>query len=442
MADGARSDHAGLQQQLNRLAALSPGSDVLGLGRIRKLLAKLGDPHQALPPVFHVAGTNGKGSTCAYLRACLEAAGLQVHVYTSPHLVRFNERIRLAGQLIGDEELAALLAEVLDANGSDQISFFEATTAAAFLAFSRTAADACVIEVGLGGRLDATNVIERPAICGISQLGVDHQAFLGDTIEQIAAEKAGIAKAGIPIVLSRYAERVRGVVVDTASSLGGLPVVRGAEWDAAVYQGALHYRDVQGRLELPIPRLAGPHQPENAALAVAMLRHQSQLHVPDAAIRAGLGWAEWPARMQKLSPGPLLELLPAGSDLWLDGGHNPAAARVIADSLRELTHDDRPVLMVLGMLENKDATGFLKPFSGLLTAIYTVPIPGHAHHSPQALAAAARLHRIAAVPSADAPDALTRIARAADRARPPLVLIAGSLYLAGEVLRDNAQLPD
>ena len=442
MADGARSDHAGLQRQLDRLAALSPGSDVLGLGRIRRLLAKLGNPHQALPPVFHVAGTNGKGSTCAYLRACLEAAGHQVHVYTSPHLVRFNERIRLAGKLIGDEALAALLAEVLDVNGSDEISFFEATTAAAFLAFSRTAADACVIEVGLGGRLDATNVIERPAICGISQLGVDHQAFLGDTIEKIAAEKAAIAKAGVPIVLSRYAERVHDVVVETASSLGGLPIARGAEWDAAVYQGALRYRDSQGRLDLPMPRLAGPHQPDNAALAVAMLRHQLQVHVPDAAIRAGLGWAEWPARMQKLEPGPLVDFLPAGSDLWLDGGHNPAAARVVADTLRELPHDDRPVLMILGMLENKDATGFLKPFSGLLTAIYTVPIPGHAHHSTQALAAAAKLHRIAAIPSADVPDALVRIARAADRARPPLILIAGSLYLAGEVLRDNAQLPD
>lgn len=442
MADGARSDHPPLQTQLDRLAALSPGSDVLGLGRIGRLLDRLGNPHEDLPPVFHVAGTNGKGSTCAYLRACLEAAGHKVHVYTSPHLVRFNERIRLAGRLIEDQPLAVLLGEVLDANGDDEISFFEATTAAAFLAFSRTPADACVIEVGLGGRLDATNVVPSPAACGISQLGVDHQAFLGDTIEQIAAEKAGIAKPGVPIIMSRYAERVQKVVSEEVKSRGGAQVIRGVAWDAAVYEGHLHYRDGKGLLELPLPRLPGQHQADNAALAVAMLRHQSEVAVPAAALRAGLGWTEWPARMQRLAPGPLSDLLPKGSELWLDGGHNPAAARVIADTLRELVHDDAPLLMVLGMLANKDAAGFLKPFAGLLTAVYPVPVPGHDHHSPQELARAAKAHRISAVPSADGADALKRIARAADNERPPIVLIAGSLYLAGEMLHANCQDPE
>ncbi len=442
MADGARSEHEGLQRQLNRLAALSPGSDILGLERIRRLLAKLGDPHESLPPVFHVAGTNGKGSTCAYLRACLEAAGLKVHVYTSPHLVRFNERIRLAGRLIGDEVLADVLGEVLDANGGDEISFFEATTAAAFLAFSRSPADACVIEVGLGGRLDATNVIAAPAACGIAQLGVDHQSFLGETIEQIAVEKAGIAKPGTPVVLSRYAERLLAVVTETVGAAGGKPIIRGVEWDAAAYEGHLYYRDGAGRLELPVPRLVGGHQLDNAALAVAMLRHQSEVHVPAAAIRAGLGWAEWPARMQKLEPGPLHDMLPPGAALWLDGGHNPAAARVIADTVREFAQGDGSVLMVLGMLANKDAAGFLKPFAGLLTAVYAVPVPHHDSHAPPALAAVAKNNGIAAVASTDVRDALGRISRAADRSQPPFVLIAGSLYLAGDVLRDNGQLPE
>lgn len=442
MADKARSDDPGLQHQLDRLAALSPGADTLGLERIRRLLARVGDPHLALPPVFHVAGTNGKGSTCAYLRACVEAAGKRVHVYTSPHLVRFNERIRLAGRLIADDALASLLAGVLDANGDDEISFFEATTTAAFLAFAREPADACVLEVGLGGRLDATNVIKHPAVCGIAQLGIDHQAFLGDTLEKIAAEKAGIAKPGAPILLSGYSEHIRALVADTAVAAGGRPIARGVDWDAAPYRGTLRYRDIHGRLELPLPRLAGEHQLDNAALAVAMLRHQSAVPVHEAALKAGLGWAEWPARMQRLGPGPLHDILPAGSELWLDGGHNPAAARVVADTLRAVARDDRPALMVLGMLANKDAEGFLKPFANLLTATYTVPIPDHEAHRPESLAAAARAHGITAVSASDTADALRRISRAADRARPPLVLIAGSLYLAGEVLRANGQAPD
>jgi len=442
MADSAKSDNPVLQYQLDRLGALSPGRDILGLERIHRLLARLGNPQDGLPPVFHVAGTNGKGSTCAYLRACLEAAGHKVHVYTSPHLVNFNERIRVAGRLIADETLAALLSEVLDANGDDEISFFEATTAAAFLAFSRNPADACVIEVGLGGRLDATNVLTSPAACGIAQLGVDHQAFLGDTIEQIAAEKAGIAKPGVPIILSRYTEKLRDIVIDTARAAGAVPVDRGNGWDIAAYRGSLHYRDAEGLVELPLPRLAGTHQVDNAGLAIAMLRHQKVLSVPVSALKAGLGWADWPARLQRLEKGPLRDILPDGASLWLDGVHNPAAARMIADSLREMAVDDQPVLMVIGILDNKDAGGILKPFADLVTGIYTVPVPDRGSHTPQALADVARAHGLHAIACTDVADALGRIARAADPQRPPLVLIGGSLYLAGEVLRDNRQPPE
>ena len=441
MLDGARSDHAGLQRQLDRLNALSPGRDILGLERIRRLLDRLGNPERGLPPVFHVAGTNGKGSICAYLRACLEAAGHPVHVYTSPHLVRFNERMRIAGRLIEDEALSAVLAEVLDTNGDAPLSFFEATTAAAFLAFQRTPAEACIVEVGLGGRLDATNVIADPLVTGIAQLGIDHQAFLGDRIEDIAAEKAGIAKAGVPLVTQHYAAALGNRVGQVAAENGARWFPRGGDWDAVIYERRVHYRDAAAKLSLPLPRLAGMHQADNAALAVAMLRHQTALSVPESALRAGLGWAEWPARLQRLEPGPLTALLPERAELWLDGGHNPAAARALADTLRALAAE-RPLIIVLGMLANKDAAGFLKPFAGRLAAIYSVPVPHHDHHSPAALAALAKANGLPGFAATDIADALTRIARAADPARPPLVLIAGSLYLAGEVLSLNEQVPD
>jgi dihydrofolate synthase/folylpolyglutamate synthase len=298
--DFARSDSPAVQAQLDRLAALTMPSDVLGLDRIRALLARLGNPHRDLPPVFHVAGTNGKGSTCAFLRAAVEAAGLTAHCYTSPHLVRFNERIRLSGKLIEDEALAILLAEVLDAASGIGATFFEVTTAAAFLAFSRTPADACIVEVGLGGRLDATNVIEQPVICGIAHLGLDHQAFLGTRIETIAAEKAGIAKAGIPLVVQTYPTQVAARVAEVAQGAGALLLPRGGPWEASIYNQQLHYRDRHGKLDLPLPRLQGTHQALNAALAVAMLRHQEAVLVRDSALKAALGWAEWPARLQRL----------------------------------------------------------------------------------------------------------------------------------------------
>jgi dihydrofolate synthase/folylpolyglutamate synthase len=441
MPDSATSDHPLVRRQLDRLGGLSPGMDVLGLERIQALLDRLGNPERALPPVFHVAGTNGKGSTCAFLRAAIEAAGLKAHVFTSPHLVRFNERIRLAGALIEDERLAALLEEVLDRAGEIGPTFFEATTAAAFLAFARTPADACIVEVGLGGRLDATNVVPEPAACGIAQLGLDHQAFLGDTLEGIAAEKAGIAKRGVPLVSQQYPDAVASRIGEAAAAAGAVWLPRGGEWDAAVYRQQLHYRDGKGKLDLPLPRLHGAHQAMNAGLAIAMLRHQSRVPVRDPALRAAMGWADWPARLQRLGPGPLQALLPPDSELWLDGGHNPAAARAIADFFRAYVAAGRPFHIVFGLLENKDAAGVLKPFRNRAITLHAIPVEGHAHHSPPQLAASAREAGLNALPSSDVESALGWIGRHADRTAPPIVLILGSLYLAGEVLKKNGQPP-
>jgi dihydrofolate synthase/folylpolyglutamate synthase len=439
VADRANSDDPAVQAQLDRLALLSPGRDILGLERIAALLDRLGNPERSLPPVLHVAGTNGKGSTCAFLRAAIEAAGLTAHVYSSPHLVRFNERIRLAGRLIADPELAALLVETLDAAAGMEISFFEATTAAAFLAFARTPADACIVEVGLGGRLDATNVISAPIVCAIAQLGIDHTTFLGDRIEGIAAEKAGIAKPGVPLVTQHYSPPLAQKVAEAAASAGAIWLPRGDRWDAAVEEDALAYRDGEGRLSLPLPRLAGAHQAMNAALAVAMLRHQQRLEVPESALKAAMGWAEWPARLQRLSPGSLRDLLPPGSELWLDGAHNPTAARAVADHFRGL---ERPFHLILGLLANKNAAGVLNPFRGRSLTLHAVPVPEHDHYPPGELAGLAREAGMSATSAADVTDALGWIARHADRARPPVVLVMGSLYLAGAVLSANDQAPD
>jgi dihydrofolate synthase/folylpolyglutamate synthase len=444
MPDFATSTSPAVQTQLDRLWSLSPGADILGLERIAALLDRLGNPQENLPPVLHVAGTNGKGSTCAFLRSAIEAAGLAVHVYTSPHLVRFNERIRIAGTLIEDDTLAALLEEVLNVAGDIGASFFEVTTAAAFLAFSRTPADACIIEVGLGGRLDATNVIARPLVTGIAQLGVDHQSFLGDTAEEIAGEKAGIAKPGVPLVTMRYpvpiAQRV-----ETVARAARAPVsAAGDHWFFAAEDGKLGYRDAAGRLETPLPGMAGPHQPENLALAIAMLRHQTSLIIPPEAYRTAAEATCWPARMQRLGTGPLTELLPPGSELWLDGGHNLAAATSVAATLRQIAFPGTgrsEVHLVLGMLSNKDPAGLLAPFAGLATTLHAVPVPDHEHHTPEALVAIARGLGMIANIATDVPTALADITAAADPAEPPIVLILGSLYLAGEVLAANDEAP-
>ena len=415
MADRATSENPQVQTQLDRLATLSLGRDILGLERISALLDRLGNPERRLPPVLHVSGTNGKGSTCAFLRAAIEAAGLTTHVYTSPHLVRFNERIRLAGRLIEDDALAALLAETLDAADGMKVSFFEATTAAAFLAFARTPADACIVEVGLGGRLDATNVIEAPLVCGIADLGHDHHAFLGDTLEGIAAEKAGIAKPKVPLVTQAYPEPIAHVV-------GRVAAEAGAPWFEIGETGHDMWQVVDS---VPHLELGGAHQRRNAALAVAMIRRQSVLDVPDAALRAGLAGATWPARLQRLCAGPLRDLLRPEAELWLDGAHNPAAARAVADFFAE---EKRPLHLIVGLLANKDADGVLEPFRGRASRIQAVPVPGHDHHSAEALNAE---------PAPDVAEAL----RVIPPEGPPVVLIVGSLYLAGEVLKANGQPP-
>ncbi|MDV3456442.1 bifunctional folylpolyglutamate synthase/dihydrofolate synthase [Sphingomonas sp. HF-S4] len=441
--DFATSADPAVQRQLDRLGALSPGADILGLERITRLLARLGDPHLRLPPVLHVAGTNGKGSTCAFLRAAIEAAGLTTHVYSSPHLVRFNERIRLAGTLIADDQLAQLLGEVLDVGGDIGASFFEITTAAAFLAFARVPADACIIEVGLGGRLDATNVLPDPIATAIAQLGIDHQSFLGDTLPQIAAEKAGIAKPGVPLVTMAYPPEIADVVGRFVQTVAAPVFAQGSAWDYAVAEGELHYRDGAGEVATPLPALAGPHQPGNLALAIAMLRRQHVLAIPDEALATAARTAHWPARMQHLSAGPLLGLLPQGADLWLDGGHNANAAEAVSAATATIAAN-RPLHLVLGMLENKDAETMIARFAPLATSLTAVPIPGHPHHAPVALTRLAAARGIATVGAAsDTRTALGMIAGRSDpRGAPPVVLILGSLYLAGMVLLANDELPD
>lgn len=440
MADHAVSDDPQVQAQLDRLWLLSPGADILGLERITQLMTRLGDPHRALPPVFHVAGTNGKGSTCAFLRAAMEADGKTVHVFTSPHLVRFNERIRVSGQLISDEALARYLARVLDIAEGIGASFFEVTTAAAFLAFAEHPADACIIEVGLGGRLDATNIITDPVVCGIAQLGIDHQAFLGDTLAQIAAEKAGIAKPGAPLVTQRYAESLFPVMIDAVAKARTTWIAQGDGWDAAVYRDRLHYRDDQGRIDAPLPRLAGTHQVQNAALAFAMLRHQNAVPLSDAALKAAPLWAHWPARLQRLDHGPLLALLPAGATAWLDGGHNAGAGEAISAFFTPDRLEGHKLQLVIGMLANKDVDAFLAPFAGRIAHIHALPVPGHDHHPAERFAAIAAQWGIGCTAHADAQGAISAIAAQGDPA--PKLLIGGSLYLAGEILRLNAQLPD
>ena len=431
MADFARSAHPGVQAQLDRLSMLSPAGDRLGLERISAVLDRLGRPQDELPPVFHIAGTNGKGSTSAFLRAALEASGHTVHAFTSPHLVRFNERIRIAGRLIDDETLAALLAEVLDAGSGIEPSFFEVATAAAILAFARTPADASILEVGLGGRLDATNVIERPLITAIANLALDHQQFLGDGLTDIAAEKAAIVKAGVPLITQLYPPQVASRIGEAAHEAGAAWLPRGGSWDAIVRQGRLHYSDELGDLHLPLPRLPGRHQAMNAALATAILRHQDKLRVPPSALSAAMGWADWPARLQHLAAGPLV----GTRDIWLDGGHNPSAARQIATYAKHHLVDDKPLHLIFASLSTKDPAGMLEPFAGVASEIHMVPIPDHSCFSSDDLAEIAANLGFIAEAHDGVEEALTSIPQDAR------VLIFGSLYLAGAVLAANDQIP-
>jgi dihydrofolate synthase/folylpolyglutamate synthase len=435
LKDFALSDHAGVAAQLARLERLSVPQGRLGLEIIEGLLARLGNPERALPPVFHVAGTNGKGSTCAYLRAMLEAQGYQVHSATKPHLVRYNERIRLAGRLIEDDHLAALLAQVLDANEAGEDlgpSFFEVTTAAIFLAFSRTPADACIIEVGLGGRLDATNVLPSPLSTGIATLGIDHEGFLlrpepgtpTNPLARIAFEKSGIARQSAPLVTLDYPPQAEEQIARSAARAQTSWARRNRDWHAQIGQ-TIAYSDAQGTLTLPLPTLAGRHQAENAALAVAMLRHQSRLPISPEAMAQGIRAAQWPARLQLLRPGPLT----GTRTVWLDGGHNPDAGAAIARHFA-----DKPKFhLITGMLANKDPSAILAPLADRLLSLSVVPAPGHDAHRPEDFAPFTALPVRAYAHVADALAAL-----------PPQgdVLIAGSLYLAGDVLKRNHEAPD
>ncbi len=445
MADHAHSSDPAVQAQLDRLAALSPGRDILGLERIAELCARLGNPQLQLPRTFHVAGTNGKGSTCAYLRAILEAQGRKVHSYTSPHLVRFNERIRLAGTLIDDALLAALLEEVLDEAADLQASFFEVTTAAAFLAFARIPADDCIIEVGLGGRLDATNIIPPPAVCGIASLGIDHEAFLlapetgtpDDPAMRIAWEKAGIIKPDTPVATLAYRPPIRDTIAAKVADVGATLFPQGEGWTVEPEGDAFRWTSKLGSIAQPLrPRMTGAHQMANAGLAIAMLRLAPGPQPTGDAIARGVADAFWPARMQRLGDGPLTELLPDGTEIWLDGGHNPDAGAALAKAL-----DARaPLHIICGLLKNKDATGFLRPFADRIASFQAVPIPGHDHHDPKDLChwAQSDLGIVGAQPCDDVIAALRYIA---DNRAQADVLICGSLYLAGVVLDLNNEWP-
>lgn len=428
---------------LSRLEALHPKVIDLSLGRIQRLLAALGDPHLRLPPVVHVAGTNGKGSTIAFMKAALEAAGKTVHVYTSPHLVRFHERIAVRGAPIGEAELAVLLAECEIMNRSEPITFFEITTAAAFLAFSRTKADFTLLEVGLGGRLDATNVVPRPLAAVIAPVGIDHQEFLGVSLAEIASEKAGILKAGVPCISARQPPEAEAVIERQAARLGCRLVRAGEDFDAHEEHGRLIYQDTDGLLDLPLPRLKGRHQHANAALAIAALR---VIGAPadEAAIAKGLGEARWPARLQRLTKGPLVEIAPEGADIWLDGAHNVMGAEALAQAMSEIEErSQRPLTLILGMLRTKDAEGFLAAFRGLARHLITVPVSGSAAGlSPGALYDIAAGLGFEARPAQSVEEGMRFAAETADMelraGEAPRILICGSLYLAGEVLRENS----
>ncbi len=399
----------------------------LTLDRVERLLAALGHPERALPPVVHIAGTNGKGSTQAMIRAGLEGAGLQVHAYTSPHLARFHERIRLAGALIEEQALSALLDECITANGPDAITFFEATTCAAMLAFSRVPADYTLLEVGLGGRLDATNVVDSPALTIITPVSVDHQQYLGDTLPLIAAEKAGIIKRGVPCVVGPQAPEGLEVIEARATKLGAPLHVFGQHWHCFADRGRMVFQDENGLLDLPLPNLPGPHQIQNAGAALMALRLLGRGDVDAAVTRA-----EWPARMQRLRVGPLVEAAPE-VELWLDGGHNPAGGEAVAATLAAMPK--RPTHLICGMLNTKDIGGYLRPLAAHADSLTAVSIPGEAATLPaEATCAAARKEGMQAVEAASVLEALRAIAQRAPDAR---VLICGSLYLAGQVLREN-----
>ena len=425
-----------------RLAALHPKRIDLSLERIERLLAALDHPERKLPPVIHVAGTNGKGSTIAFMRAILEAAGKRVHVYSSPHLVRFNERYRLAGALVSDAELSTTLEECERANAGAPITVFEITTAVGLMLFARHPADVLLLEVGLGGRLDATNVVDHPLATVITRIAIDHTDFLGDTIEKSAREKAGILKRDTPAIVAAQPRDALAVIERQAARLKAPLKIAGEDWTATEERGRLVYQDEAGLLDLPAPKLYGRHQFENAGLAIAALRTLKALKIAPAAYEAGMIKADWPARLQRLTQGRLVELAPPGSELWLDGGHNPDGGRAVAAALADLEERvSRPLVLIVGMLASKDSAGFLSNFTGLARRLIAVPVPGAEKGlTAEAVADTARGIGLAAT-SRDTLDEALDAARKLDLEPPPRILITGSLYLAGDVLRENGTLP-
>ena len=436
-----------LNSLLEVLGTLHPRKIDLSLGRIERLLDRMDRPQDRLPPVIHVAGTNGKGSTIAFLRAALESAGYSAHVYTSPHLVRFNERIRLGrkggGRLADDASLIAAIQEVLRVNGGEPITFFEVTTAVAFQLYAAHPADFCLLEVGLGGRFDATNVIDRPIASVIASISQDHAEFLGTDLAQIAAEKAGILKRGVPGIVAPQDEHALSMIEVEANAAGATLFRHGTDYMAFAERGRLVYQDDFGLLDLPLPKLLGAHQVENAGLAVATLRRVG-VPLDDAALDAGLLNADWPARMQRLKTGPLVDRAPPGSDIWLDGGHNPAAGVAIAQAFAEIEdRDPRPLILICGMLMSKDPAGFFRPFAGLVRHAMTVPVEmSEAGFDPARLAEIAMQSDVPARPFADVGTALAALHVERGDAQPPRILICGSLYLAGSVLKENGPLPE
>ena len=425
---------------LAELKTLHPILIDLSLERIRVLLQKLGNPHHRLPPVIHIAGTNGKGSTSAYLKAMFEAAGKRAHVYTSPHLVHFHERISLAGRdgksaPIAESELVTLLERVAKTNAGGAVTFFEITTAAAFVAFSEVPADVLILEVGLGGDFDTTNVVDRPALCVITPIAMDHAEKLGGTLDKIAATKAGILKPDVPAVISRQDAIPLDVIRARARQLKSPLLVWGEDFEAFEQRGRMLFQSEAEVHDLPLPALLGRHQIVNAGTAVAAALQLKPLGLTDAAIEQGLTDVRWPARMQRLTNAMWTRMLPAGSEVWLDGGHNPAGGQAVAQSFADLEDKSpKPLCLIVGMLGVKDAMGFLAPFKGLAARIMTVPIPG-AHekpHEPEALAELARAGGFKATASMTVPEAITSLADSAST--PVRVLICGSLYLAGHVL--------
>ncbi|MCV0395190.1 MAG: bifunctional folylpolyglutamate synthase/dihydrofolate synthase [Rhizobiaceae bacterium] len=448
MGEDPVTQESAAAREIGRLMGMHPKGFDLSLDRVRRLLAKLGDPQDGLPPVIHVAGTNGKGSAAAFARALMEAEGRSVHVHTSPHLVNWHERYRLGapdgGQLVGDEALAEAVARAAAVNGGEAITVFEILTAAGFLLFAEHPADAAIIEVGLGGRYDATNVISRPAVSLIMPISIDHEAYLGDRVELIAAEKAGIIKPGVPVVIGQQEfDAARGVLTDTAARLAAPALVYGQDFLAYGEAGRMVYQDEDGLMDLPRPTLVGRHQLANAAAAIAAVKAAGFAVSHGGAERAMTG-VEWSARMQKLAEGRLTALAPKGAEIWLDGGHNPGAGAVVAEALAELEErSPRPLFLISGMIDTKDQTGYFHAFHGMARHVFTVPVRSSDAGVPNAeLAARAHAAGLSAEPVDTVGNALMLLRDTWDhREPPPRILIGGSLYLAGEVLAANGTPP-